>query len=119
MAGPIAGFVEFRINGELYRAKGSFTYNLGNFKREGMVDGLGLVGYKETPQVAFIEGAIYDSGDLDIKSLQNLKNETITLTLVNGKVIALREAFYAADGNVTTDEGEVEVRFEGTAEEIR
>ena len=69
-------------------------------------------GYKEEPKAQFIEGAITDSDELDLAGFQAITDATITLELANGKVIMLREAFYAADGDVTTGEGEIQVRFE-------
>ena len=108
-----------RENSELKQAKGEFTYNLGRPKREAVI-GVDVVhGYKEEPQVSMIEGSITDSSDLDLKALVDTTDATITLELANEKVISLRQAWFAADGNVSTSEGEIEVRFEGlSAEEI-
>lgn len=110
-----AGIIQLQTNGEIQDAKGSFTYNLGHPKREAIMGADGVHGYKETPQVAFIEGAITDRGTLDLKGLVTLSDATVTLGLANGKTIVLGEAFFAGDGNVSTEEGEIEVRFEGTS----
>lgn len=116
----VGGIIEVKANGELYSAKGSWTYNLGRPKRESIVGSDAVHGYKEMPQVPFIEGAVTDRNDLDLTSLLELSDATVTLQLANGKIIVLRNAVFAADGNVTTEEGEVEVRFEGqSAEEVR
>lgn len=116
----VGGIIEVKANGELYSAKGSWTYNLGRPKRESIVGSDAVHGYKEMPQVPFIEGAVTDRNDLDLTSLLELADATVTLQLANGKIIVLRNAVFAADGNVTTEEGEVEVRFEGqSAEEVR
>ena len=116
----VGGIIEVKANGELYSAKGSWTYNLGRGKREAVVGSDEVHGYKEMPQVPFIEGTVTDREDLDLASLLNVNDATVTLTLANGKVIVLRNSWYAADGNVTTEEGEIETRFEGlSAEEIR
>jgi ethanolamine utilization protein EutA (predicted chaperonin) len=72
------------------------------------------------PQVAFIEGEITDQSDLDVKGLLRTDDATMTLELANGKVIMLRNAWYAGEGNVQTEEANISVRFEGmSAEEIR
>lgn len=115
----IGGIISFRINGEVHNAKGSFEYNLGRPKRE-MVQGAdGPHGYKEMPQTAFIQGAITDRAGLDLAQLLQTVNGTVTLELGSGKVIILRGAFFAGEGNVTTEEGEIAVRFEGsTADEV-
>lgn len=121
MANPrIGGIIFVKVNGEVLKAKGSFTYNLGKPKREAVMDaGGGVAGYKETPQVPYVEGAATDSDQLDVAALIETKDATVTLELANGKTIVLRSAYYAGDGQVTTEEGELQIRFEGfSAEEI-
>ena len=46
-------------------------------------------------------------------TLQRLENTTVTLELANGKVFTVRDAYYAHDGPITTEMGEIPVRFEG------
>lgn len=114
------GLIQLQINGEVYDAKGNFTYNIGRPKREAIIGSDGVHGYKETPQVAFLEGEITDSGTLELERLVGLTGATVTLELANGKVIALREAWYAGEGTGNTEEGNIGVRFEGKGgEEIR
>lgn len=112
-----AGFIQLQTNGEIQDAKGNFTYNPGAPKREAIVGADRIHGYKETPQVGSIEGAITDRGNLDIKALFTGKNITVTLQLANGKMFVLNEAWFAGDGNVSTEEAEIEVRWEGTVGE--
>ena len=113
------GVIFFKVDSTLRDAKGNFTYNVGAPKREAMIGAnLEVQGYKEMGQVPFIEGEITDQGDLVLADFTNLDDSTITIELANGKVFTLRNAWYAADGNVQTEEGNVQVRFEGiTAEE--
>jgi hypothetical protein len=114
-----AGLIQLHINGETQDAKGSFSYNLGKPKREAIVGADGVHGFKETPQVAFIEGAITDRGNLDLAALATLTGATVTLSLANDKVVVLRDAWHAGDGTVSTEEAEIAVRFEGAnAEEV-
>lgn len=116
----IGGIITLKTNGRARRAKGSFTYNLGAPKREGIVGHDEFHGYKEVPQIAMIEGVITDSGDLNVKNdILNFTDGRVTLDLNNGKTIILREAFYAGEGNITTEEGEIPALFQGSeAEEI-
>lgn len=107
-----AGRIYFRVDGVQYDAKGEFTYNLGQDKREAIVGADGVHGYKETPQVAFVEGAITDSADLDLDALSLSDNVTVTLELVTGKTIVLANAWFAGEGSVKTGEAEISVRFE-------
>lgn len=116
----IAGIIALKVNGTQYLAKGNFTYNIGKPKREGVVGSDGTHGYKETPQIAFIEGEITDRSDISLETLLATTGATVTLELGNGKVIVLRDAWYAADGTFNTEEGNGQVRFEGmSGEEIR
>lgn len=116
----VGGVLFLTIDGELFQVKGEFTYNINPFKRESVLGPSAVHGYSEKAQVQFIEGAITDSAELDVEAFQRITDATLNLELANSKVIQLREAFYAADGDVTTDEGEIQVRFEGiSGREIR
>ncbi|QBR31889.1 MULTISPECIES: phage tail tube protein [Pseudomonas] len=122
MAGKnrIGGTIALKVNGDIYFAKGSFTYNLGKPKREGVVGADVVHGYKETPQVPFIEGEITDRNELSLEDLVTLDEATITLELANGKVIALSDAWYAGEGTGNTEEGNIACRFEGmSCEEVK
>lgn len=113
------GIIQFQINGEIYDAKGNFSYGLGRPKREAIIGSDTVHGYKEMPQVPFIEGEITDRGTLALADLFSLKNATVTIDLANGKMFALYGAWFAAEGVGNTEEGNVPVRFEGTdAEEV-
>ncbi|MEM7047827.1 MAG: phage tail tube protein [Pseudomonadota bacterium] len=115
----IAGLITFNVDGTQYEAKGNFTYGLGNPKRESVLGAGGYAGYKEVPQVAFIEGEIIDMPDLDLGAFLVLNNVTVTLELGNGKNIVLHEAVQVAEGTGNSEEANISVRFEGArAEEI-
>ncbi len=122
MAGKnrIGGAISLKVDGDMYFAKGNFTYNIGIPRKEGVVGSDRVHGYKETPQIPFIEGEITDRQDLSLEKLQAIESSTVTLELANGKVIALSEAWYASEGTGNTEEGNIAARFEGmSAEEIR
>jgi len=114
-----AGLIQLQVNGEIQDAKGSFSYNLGRPKRDAIVGSDAVHGYKEMPQVAFIEGAITDRGTLDVAALATGRDLTVTLQLGNGKTIVLRAAWFAGEGTGTSEEAEIPVRWEGAnAEEV-
>ena len=106
------GIIQIKVDGILYDAKGSLNYNLGRNKREAIVGADGIHDYKEMPQVAFIEGEITDRGNLVLTDLLDASNATVTLLTGNGKTIVLKDAWFAGDGNVATDEGNITIRFE-------
>jgi hypothetical protein len=114
-----AGIIQLQANGVSYDAKGSFSYNLGRPKREAIIGSSGVQGFKETPQQAFVEGEVTDSATLDLDDLTGLTGVTVTLQLANGKVIALNDAWFAAEGTGNTEEANIGIRFESeSAEEI-
>lgn len=117
----IGGIINVQIDGVNYRAKGEWSYGLGVPKKEAVVGTDGVHGFKETPQVAYIEGEVTDSRDLDHIALASIANATVTLQHGNGKVIVIREAWQAGDAIGHTEEGNIDVRFEsaGRAEVIK
>ena len=116
----IGGEIFVKVDGAQYRAKGSWTVNLGASKREAIVGSDSVHGYKEMPQVAFIEGVITKTGDISMKELVNIKDATVTLDAADGTTYVLENAWFAGEGSYTSEEGEIAARFEGvSAEEIR
>jgi hypothetical protein len=116
----VGGKIFIKADGQQYKAKGNWTYNLGKDKKESVIGADGHHGFKAMPQVAFIEGVITDSGNISAEKLLELEDVTVTLELANGKIISLSGASFCGDGNITTEEGEIATRFEGEkAEEIR
>lgn len=116
----LAGTISVQINGEVQDAAGDFTYNLGAPRLEALVGHDGFHGFKETPQVAFIEGTIRDRSRLDLQTLVGAAHLTVVLQLANKKVIRLHQAAFAGAGTGSTGAATIDVRFEGRyAEEIR
>lgn len=114
-----AGILYLKLNGQMLDAKGNFTYNPGVAKREAIIGADVIHGFKETPQVPFIEGEITDRGSLDLKALFSTDDATVTIELAHGKTFVLRNAWFAGDGNAQTEEANVQIRFEGkSGEEI-
>ncbi|MDL2306625.1 phage tail tube protein [Desulfovibrio sp. OttesenSCG-928-C06] len=115
-----AGRIYLKIDGALQDAKGSFSYNLGYDKNDGIIGADGVHGYKSTVQVAYIEGVITDRSTLNLAALAQQDDITVTLDLANGKTIVLSEAWFAGEGTVTTEEAEITVRWESStpAQEI-
>src|SRR5512141_839816 len=111
------GIISVQANGTIYNAKGAFTYNLGQPKRDPVLGADGVHGYTEKPQIAFIEGAITDRADLDLAALLTMTEATVTLQLAVGKIIVLRNAWDAGEGTGNTEEGEIPVRWEGKSGE--
>jgi hypothetical protein len=114
-----SGTLFVKVDGQQYDAKGNWTYNKGSAKRDAIIGPDRVHGYKELPQVPYIEGEITDAGTLDLDDFTNIVDATVTLELANGKVFTLEDAWYAGEGNVQTEEANIQVRFEGmSAEEV-
>lgn len=114
----VAGVIEVRVNGDLLRAAGDFSYNPGQPKRDAMIGATGVDGYSEKPQVPFIEGDIRHTGRTNIMALCNITDATITLSLANGHGMVLRNGWYAGEGTGNTGEGTFGARFEGLSAEM-
>lgn len=114
----IGGTIYVQVNGDIYDAKGSFTYNIGRPKREGVVGVDRVHGFKERPQIGFIEGEFTDRKELKLSDVLDAVDATVTIALANGKTIAIDSAYYAGDGTGNTDEGNFGVRYEGDAYEV-
>ena len=107
------GIIQLQVDGAIQDCAGEFSYNLGLPKRSAVSGPDRVHGYKEEPQVAFIEGEIVDNPSLDLDALLRTTDATINLSLANGKAIMLRNAWYAGEGTGNTAEGKIGVRFEG------
>ena len=114
MANRVAGAIFFLIDGVQQNAKGSFSYNLGQPKRDPIIGSdLTVHGYRETGQAPMIEGVITDRQNLNVMDLLNLRDATVTLELANGKSIVQRGSFYSHEGGITTEEAEIPVQLTG------
>lgn len=119
MSNRRAGLIALVIDGVSYDVKGNVTYNLGSPKRDALVGATSVHGYKETNQVPFAEFEVTDREDLDVKALQALTDSTVEFQLANGKAVVIRNAWYASEGDIGSEEGNIAVRFEGlSAEEL-
>lgn len=108
-----AGKITLKTDGMVHDAKGSFTYNLGRDKLTGIAGADRVHGAYSQVQVPFIEGIITDGEAVDLDAVLTARDITVTLDLDNGKTIVLRQAWFAGEGNVTTEQGEIAVRWEG------
>ena len=116
----IIGFLNFRIGGTVQRAKGNWTINLGADKRDAVVGADGVHGAKSVPQIPFVEGELTDHADFSLQELIDTEQEDVILELLNGKKYIWPDAWFAGDGNMQTEEGNITVRFESEdAEEMR
>lgn len=118
MSNARAGTVYVSLDGERQDAKGSFTCNSGGEKRDAIIGADRVHGFKAVPQVPFVEGAITDSSTLDINKLKEADGVIVTVEFRNGKIFTLSDAWYAGEGSVTSEEGEIAVRWESSTDGV-
>ena len=117
MGNVTAGPFTLTVDGKVYNAKGSFTYSGQKSVRDALQNSKhDTIGYYSEPKTPFIEGVITDSGDLDEAALITGDNiEAIQLELANGKVFTLSDAWFAGESDITTEQGEIPVKWQGKA----
>lgn len=106
----VGGTAYLRVDGRQYDVVGDFTYNLGHPMREPKIGAATVHGYIERPQPSVIEGEITDMRDLKVADLVRMEGVTVTLELANGKTVVQPDAWYSHEGNVTTENGNVQFR---------
>lgn len=116
----VGGIVNLRRNGTLLRVKANVQIQGLTNKKEGVLGQDTVHGYKEIPQIPAFDTEITDALDTDLAELFSGTADTITCEVANGKVYALRDAWFAGEGTINSEEGNVTVRWEGlSVEEIR
>ena len=115
----IGGRLKVKVNGDLVYVKGSFTYNLGRDKRDPIVGHDGVHGMKSLPQAPYFEGPVTFHSEMSLTDFLDLTDVTATLELNNGKTLAFYKATQTGDGQGTSEENEINCRFDAlSAEEI-
>ena len=108
----IAGTAYLKADGKQYDLRGNMTVSIGAFERETVTGQDGVHGYTEMPKASFIEADLSDSGGLSLEQIGEIRNATITVELINGKVYALQEAWCMMAPELNTADGSMTVRFE-------
>lgn len=110
------GIVYVRRNGIQQRVAGSVSINPGIAKREALPGHTQVEGYKELPQVPFIECEIFEAVDLNVIEMLQGTAETVSAELNDGKVFVGRDGWFAGDGTLTSEEGRITCRWEFPAQ---
>lgn len=110
----VGGLLALKLDGAVYSAVGSFTFNQGLPVRTSLIGATGVDGYSQAPQAAFIEGEIRDGSEIDLAKLVQADEITVSLELANGKTFVLSQARYIGEGTGNTAESNFPVRFESS-----
>jgi hypothetical protein len=113
----IGGVAYLKVDGYQYLLRGDLAVSFDTFERKGIAGQDSVHGFTETPRVPYISATITDTGGLSLEALARVVDATITAELANGKVYLLRNAWTADARELNTQDGSVEIRFEGRAGE--
>jgi hypothetical protein len=116
MSQVIGGIANLKINGEVYPVKGNWTFNAGFSKAATVVGADAVHGITLNPQPAMLSGVITNRNEVDLEKVLTARGAIINLKMAGptGDTFVLNDATQTGDGNITTEEGEVAVEFQGT-----
>lgn len=110
----LAGIANMTIDGQVFAVAGTAKWSPSGVTRETLKGQDGIHGYKEMPTEGKMSATLRDSGGLSVAGLNAVTNSTIVFGLANGKTVIGRNMWWAGDpAEVDTQEGTLEVRFEG------
>lgn len=112
---PLAGTVYFSVDGAPYNPSGEFTYDPSSITRESLIGMAGVDGFSEKFKSPVIKGKIRDNGNLTVGLFNLMRNNTVTLVLVNGKTVTGRNMWTVEPTEVNTEDGTFEVTWNGAA----
>lgn len=117
MAAPrVAGVAYLKVDGAQYPLRGNFTVSPSPVERAGIAGQDYVHGFSENPRVPYIEGDVTLVPDLSIEDVDAINGgATVTAELANGRVYVLSNAWCKSAHELNAKEGQVRVRFEGTA----
>lgn len=113
----VAGTAYFKVDGRQYSLRGSMVVALASKSAESVMGLDGRHGTKEIPVAPYIQCDITDQPNFDLSIVNNLRNVTVTVELINGKSCVLRNADQINHIELNADEGSASVRFEGNSGE--
>lgn len=92
--------------------RGGWTVSPSRTKKEGIAGQDAVHGYKEMPEVPFMEGDVSYMSDLDIRALDEAEEITATAELANGKTWVGVQGWRADKSEIDTEEGKLKVKLE-------
>ena len=112
------GHIYISFNDQSHILKGEFTYSCRDMVRETIMGQDGVHGYSERVCTPYINGAFRDTGNLEVKDFNAMKNVTLTLELENEKTVVWREMGIVKAEERRTSEWFLWARWEGLSDSI-
>jgi hypothetical protein len=110
---PIAGTAFVTTDGVTRRLGGRCSYSPARVERTTKGGLSGIYGFNEKPRAPFIEFTVVDSGGTRVEDFADMVAETVTIELINGKLVTGNNMWTTTPSEVDAAEGEFTVRFEG------
>lgn len=112
-----SGIIHAKFDDQVLQTVGEFTLSLGRTKKQALIASGEVIGYKEVLEdPPSIKGSIAIDKNTDFNRLFESDGATITLEL-GEQVFVLRSA-WLAEHELTTDEGKMNVTFQGKSMEV-
>lgn len=112
MGKRVAGVSYLRVGSTQYPVQ-ELEYDVTSSTREAVNGMDGVHGYKETPKAPYISGQITTTTDVSIETLHGYTDTTVTAECPDGRVIVIRNAWYAAEATAAPADGKLAFKFEG------
>ncbi len=113
MGKKVAGTCFVKADGSQFSVSGGVECPLIDVNRETVMAVDGPAGFKETAREPYVKLTAIMVQDFPLQKLQDSTDMTITAELANGKVYVLSGAYLVGDPSVKSEDGTVELEFQG------
>ncbi len=113
MSDALAGTAYMSLDGQRVQLAGEYTWKPSTDTREPLLGMDGYHGHKTKPTQGEIHGKVRDSKRVSVKQLGDATDITITVELVNGKVIIGRNMACMEPPEVDAEEGTIDMKWFG------
>lgn len=112
MGQKVGGTCYVSVEGAQLSVSGSVEVPLAKVTRESFRHSTGT-GFTEKEITPYVKVEVVDDGSLDLDTLRNNTDMTITAELANGRVYVLSGGYLVSEAALKGDEGKVELEFHG------
>lgn len=106
----LTGRTFITIRGQRKRSKEGSTLRYGGVTREGQTGDIGVAGYVESTAIPEVEFILQHAGDVSLKEIQDMTDETLLFDTDTGKSFILSSAW--CTGGLELSKNELKVKFQ-------
>lgn len=115
--GQLTGRAVIVAGGKRLASKEGAKLGYGNLERKAELGDQGVLGYKETPTVPYVECTVPHDANTSLQELADMVDVTVSFDTDSKRSFVLRNAWLAK--SLELDKGDLALRFEGmSCEEI-